>query len=739
MTKYFRISLLVLFTAGCAFAVTSKVIRQTTAEDFASGKYKDVIISSRGFLQLGRSAATVAKDFNDVWVINTMVRSIDGSIFIGTSPNGDIFRYHKGKLNKIWSGTQAMQTHSSTNDANDANDPNAPGESPQIINRHVFAMASHRDGSVIAAVSGGKCCLLRIAGTKAEVIYEPNDIAYIFAVAVHDSGDIYIGTGAEGKILRLAGDGSRAEVIYDSPDKNILSLCFDADGFLYAGSDTRGVVYKINTAAGSASVLYDSPQEEITSLLFDNKGNLYATATSYKVAMAQDKSSRATKNAAPGRPETPKIEGDGDEEGVSLKTPGGKDEAAEQKVQKAPKRMARGEQGNTSVLYKIDAKGYVTNVFDTAAVFFCLEMQDNNLLLGTGNKAELFSIDPANETDAVIYQDQQASQISSLLVAGGKLYAGTANPAGLIEISGAFAGSGEYVSDLIDAGQPARWGKLQLDADIPAGCKVSLSARSGNVEDINDKTFSPWTAAVDIAGPTDLTVPLGRFCQYKLVLTSANGKKTPVIREITTAYVMPNLAPVVEDITIERPEKDQPSKAVIKFNAADENEDPLEYRLEFRRTGRDNWICLEKKLEKNTCEWDTATVEDGIYEVRIIASDLPGNNELDALKGTRISEPFIIDNTPVKIKNLAVAASDDAAVVRFTAVDELSIVQSVQFTVDSNEQWKAVIPNDSVNDTKTEDFTVVASDLEKGMHVVAVKIIDSMGNVIYKTLEVEIK
>ena len=54
---------------------------------------------------------------------------------------------------------------------------------------------------------------------------------------------------------------------------------------------------------------------------------------------------------------------------------------------------------------------------------------------------------------------------------------------------------GVYTSSLVDAGQPAKWGKLQIEADVPAGCKVLMACRSGNVKDINDKSFSKWTQA----------------------------------------------------------------------------------------------------------------------------------------------------------------------------------------------------------------------------------------------------
>ena len=78
-------------------------------------------------------------------------------------------------------------------------------------------------------------------------------------------------------------------------------------------------------------------------------------------------------------------------------------------------------------------------------------------------------------------------------MSGDNAYVGMANPARLVKLGKVFASEGVYTSDLVDAGQPAKWGKLQIEADVPQGCKVLMACRSGNVKDINDKSFSKWT------------------------------------------------------------------------------------------------------------------------------------------------------------------------------------------------------------------------------------------------------
>ncbi|MHC4554407.1 MAG: hypothetical protein ACYSUS_03775, partial [Planctomycetota bacterium] len=105
---------------------------------------------------------------------------------------------------------------------------------------------------------------------------------------------------------------------------------------------------------------------------------------------------------------------------------------------------------------------------------------------------------------------------------------------------------------------------------------------------------------------TVLDCPVARFCQYRLTLTSdADANATPVVRQVTAAHVIPNLAPNVVSVKAERSrDKKKPYVIDIVFTAKDDNKDQLEYTLEFRRAGRTGWIPLKDELDKPKFEWD---------------------------------------------------------------------------------------------------------------------------------------
>ena len=724
-------------------AVSSKITRHSGSSDLLKGKAKDVVISSRGTIQLGSAWEALVEEFEDVWSVNSIVVS-GGTIYVGTSPNGGIYKYSLGKLTRIYpekpQEKPVRKKAEATKEPNQPGDTNTVEDTEYLSNEHIFAMATDVTGRLLAGISGDKCRLCRFKNDKYEVIFEPDDDKYIFAITLDAGGNIYLGTGPEGKVYRLDPSGKNSQLIYDSQDKNILSLAAGRDGFVYAGSDSRGLVYKINPRTQTATVLYDSDQPEITALLFTEDGNLHAAATSARIVQAQ--SQYATQLPLSGRPEEKeagqetksKTEG-----GLKIKIANIQEEASKAAAKRpVPPRQPAGP-GQASYIYKITSEGFVTNVFSEASVFFCLTEQNKKLLVGTGNNAQLFTVDSSSEQEAISYEDEQASQITAAAVLRDEVYLGTANPAKLIKLSSGFISKGTYTSDLIDAGQPAQWGKLQIEADIPEGCKVLSASRSGNVKDVNDPTFSDWSELVEVTQPVQLRCPLGRFCQYKLVMQSNNGSQTPIIREIAVASSIPNLAPKVEAVEISRiiaPGKQGEFK--ISYKAKDDNEDKLIHKIDFRKIGRTNWIELKDALEADNFEWDGKTVEDGRYEVRVTASDERSNTTTTKLTGSRISEAVVVDNTPPVIKKHALDKNSKAVTLGLQISDEFSAIGQLQYTIDSNAEWKGTLPDDMLYDTTEEAFTIVIEGPESGEHIIAVRISDSVGNTIYKTFEVNV-
>jgi sugar lactone lactonase YvrE len=97
----------------------------------------------------------------------------------------------------------------------------------------------------------------------------------VTALATDGQGNLYAGTSPEGKIYKITPDGNQS-VLYDPADKYIWSLAFDGStSTLYAATGDKGIIYKIDLT-GKASVLADTNETNIVSLAIDRSGNLIA-------------------------------------------------------------------------------------------------------------------------------------------------------------------------------------------------------------------------------------------------------------------------------------------------------------------------------------------------------------------------------------------------------------------------------------------------------------------------------
>ena len=178
---------------------------------------------------------------------------------------------------------------------------------------------------------------------------------------------------------------------------------------------------------------------------------------------------------------------------------------------------------------------------------------------------------------------------------------------------------------------------------------------------------------------------------------------------------------------------------MVQIQAADPNGDPLRFAVHFRRHGHQRWIKLEDKLDKPQYPWDTTGVADGVYEVRVVASDDPANPPGSALDDARISRAVVVDNTAPVVANLAAKADKGKAALSGTVTDAGSRVVRIEYSVDTNDEWVAVLPKDGICDSGREAFSVEVPDLEGGAHRLAVRVTDEYKNTGYGSVEVTVE
>jgi hypothetical protein len=512
-----------------------------------------------------------------------------------------------------------------------------------------------------------------------------------------------------------------------------------------AGTDGSGLVYRISPA-GEAFVLYSAPKKEITALALDREGNIYAAGVGEKRAGASS-SSGATSlllTMAPPAPASP-TPGTGPVPLVSS-TP-------TMQIGSFPSAGA-GSSGGSDI-YRIAVDGSPLRLWSSHEdIVYALAFDSSNrLLVGTGNRGHVFAINGPDEFSDLL--KVPASQVTGFAKApGGGLYAASSNLGKIVVLGPGPASEGSYESDVFDAKIFSRWGRVEF---LGAG-SVDLHARSGNVDN-PDRNWSPWKQ-VDLSKGAEMGVPAARYAQWKVVLHA--GATKPAVDAVTLNYLPKNVAPEIDDVTVQIGVRYQPpSKSIgltlgadisgssgvhfdapvpsthdrdsigVKWNAHDENDDQLVYSVFYRGDGESRWLLLKDNLTDKAYSFDASLLPDGGYTVKVIASDSPSHSPGEALTTSRESRRFEVDTTAPRIENLTASQEGAQIHIHFRAEDGFSSIRRAEFSVDAAD-WKYVDPVGQLSDAKTEDYDFkVPLETEKDAaseHVVVVRVYDKYDN-----------
>ncbi len=96
--------------------------------------------------------------------------------------------------------------------------------------------------------------------------------AYIWSAVADNAGNIYLGTGHEGRVFKVDPSG-KGSLLYKTSELDVMALAVDAQGNVYAGTAPDGKVYRI-APNGEAKVFFEPKTKYIWSLAFDGQGRL---------------------------------------------------------------------------------------------------------------------------------------------------------------------------------------------------------------------------------------------------------------------------------------------------------------------------------------------------------------------------------------------------------------------------------------------------------------------------------
>src|SRR6185295_9962495 len=118
----------------------------------------------------------------------------------------------------------------------------------------------------------------------------------------------------------------------------------------------------------------------------------------------------------------------------------------------------------------------------------------------------------------------------------------------------------------------------------------------------------------------------------------------------------------------------------------------------YRALKESNYRLLKEHIRDTFYTVDGASLADGQYVFRVVASDDLDNPSVLALSGDRISEPADIDNTPPVIRSAGqVQLAGDRVRAVFDIEDTTGRIKRADLSIDGL-PWREVFPDDGIAD-----------------------------------------
>jgi hypothetical protein len=718
----------VVVLLGCALAaaaVETHYWSQDTQVEFEKGSRTGVALRSDGQLSL----APLVKELADastpyLWSIAI---GANGTAYVAGGPSSNkaaIFELTRAGAWKKFSEIEGM---------------------------NVFAMAVGRDGRLYAASSPDGKVYKIAANGAAEVFYDPQ-AKYIWALQFLEGGDLLVATGDKGELHRVTPAGA-GKVWLKLDEDHVRSLAVDVKGQVFVGTEPGGLIVRVD-ASGAPFVVHQSGKREVTTLFAAPDGAMYAAVIGNKMTGTQIMIPTAPVPAVPLPP--------------AAGAPGAPAAAAAntQRIPVAPAPpVAPNPVPGGSEVIRIDVDGSPMKVWSHATdlVYAMALDAKGKLLLGTGNKGSIYRVE--SPSVYTLLRDLTSTQVTALVRDGSRTLVVTGNVGKVHQLGDALDPRGTFESQVFDVSNFAHWGRLHAK-HVGGGGTVAFETRSGNL----DRPTQMWSAWAPLKDGR-VASPPARFLQWRAILQqgAATGGDGPVLSQVDVAYLPKNLAPRVDIVeptpanyrfpapptsitsiapTMTLPPIGKPGASPanpvidtttspaltyargmigVRWQAADDNGDTLEYTVEIKGENEQTWKLLKDKVRERYLSYDATAFADGRYQIRVTATDQPDNPAGLGLSASQISPYFLIDNTAPEVRNLAGAATGGKLNVRFAVADTLSVVTKAEVSINGG-TWTLVEPAARLADSKDLEFALTLDRATAGETTIAVRVTDEFDN-----------
>jgi hypothetical protein len=630
----------------------------------------------------------------------------DGGLFVGTSPNGGLYRVEEGKAQEVW-------------------------HSPA---KYIWSLKAGSDGSIYVG-TGPAGLIYRYDRTgKTELYYDTNQ-SNVTALAIGSNGHLYAGTDPNGLLYDITGAG-HARVLYDSSLPEIRAIVLDSQGNIYAAAMGGAVASRLAGSSGtpaSATPIAVASTPTVVTVTAAKETGVPADVETDQAAKAADQSKASTSSTS---------------STVPTATPAVSEVAGVEK----------------SAIYRIRPDG-VTETVRTSKDdnVYALLLDGNSLLFSTDDRGRIYRWSAGRSS---LVSEPGSGETTQLFQTGGDLYAAVSNAARLIRLGATKNTTGLYESQVHDATSVARWGHLQW---YGSGSGVTFRTRTG-YSARPDGTWSPWSDPITDVSNSLIKSPPARFIQFRAEWSAGNDARVdsvsipylaqnaaPTVRSITVSSIVGTNAAktgtgsgsntgstAAYSITVtdtgEAPAASsatsgtqvvsrlQTTQTQISWQADDPDNDKLVYSVYFRAEDANDWQMIRSRMFENTLLLDPDVFADGRYFFRVVASDAPANAPEFAHQSELVSAPILIDNTPPMVTVIGQKRDGMDADLEIDAHDKTSPLRLCEYSLDAG-SWQPIESTDGITDSPEEHFRVRLQKLRPGEHLVVFRVYDTAGNV----------
>ncbi len=695
-------------------AAGTRSFRQTTARDFEEGEATSAMVLPSGEVMAGQKALQAPIEAAFAWCA---ALSPDGKTgYFGTGDKGRIFAVPVG-------GTDAP----------------TPRKLAEVDAPWVTSLAVRPDGLLLAGSTPGGRVFAVDPRTGTSRVFAKVAAEHVWALH-HDpkSGTTYAAAGAPGKLFAIDAKGA-ARMVWDSGDKHIVSLSPHPEAGVLVGTAETAILYRV-TPDGRATALHDFDADELRAIV-------RVGAVTYLAVNDFEKSGGDGGASTMGAPTAV----------VTAAPRGTKISGAAPAPASVGSPPRPGATKAKSAVYRLSDDGAIESVFSLTDGYITALLRDSSgdVFAAAGSQGKLYRLFGARagadgdsrDRSFALVADLPERQILSLLPAPEGFLLGTGDVGAIYRVRPVRGTESTYLSKVFDADQPARWGRLRFSGST----SLVIETRSGQTAK-PDKTWPDWRRLEDVqrSGPESdgrIGSPPSRYLQYRVGFVGGDA----TLKDVQIHYLAQNQRPRVLDVTtladggapgpgfgVTAPVVRSHSPVVkLRFRMDNPDGDDLLFKLWFRRSDESLWRPFgpPEPLTKPEYDWNTESIPDGRYLVRVWVSDERSTPRDRAMDSTFVSVPFLVDNTRPDIVELAASG----AVVSGRARDSGSPIAALDMSIDGQE-FRPVAPTDGILDQVSESFSVrLPAGVGKGPHIVNIRALDVADNVGAGRIAIDVK